>query len=205
VQEENRLIKKNLYYKQQTGGVTLKQLIVRPYTYEDAEDKLQLHQENREHFQKWSPVRGNEEFFTLQGQIDSIKKFMENSAEDSRYDFAIFLQEDSLLTLIGEVQFTFVARGPKQSCMVGYQIGEKFNGKGYMTRALEIALKIAFQELKFHRVTSQVNPENIASLRVLEKVGFVKEGYARKNLKVGDKWCDHVCVALLEEEFLAKV
>jgi [ribosomal protein S5]-alanine N-acetyltransferase len=183
----------------------LKQLIVRPYTYEDAEEKLLLHQENRDHFQRWSPVKRNEEFFTIRGQINSIKEFMEKSAEDSRYDFAIFLEEDTSFTLIGEVQFTFVERGPKQCCMVGYHIGKKFNGNGYMTKALEIALKIAFQELKFHRVTSQVNPENKASLRVLEKVGFVKEGYARKNLKVGDKWCDHVCVALLEEEFLAKV
>jgi len=179
------------------------QLIVRPYTYEDAQEKLELHQENKEHFQKWSPVKRKEEFFTLQGQIDSIKEYIKNSSEDSRYDFAIFLKNDSSHTLIGEVQFVFVTRGPKQSCMVGYQIGQKFNGHGYMTKALELALKIAFQELKFHRVTSEVTPENKASLRVLEKLGFVKEGYFRKNLKVGDEWCDHVCVALLEEEFFA--
>lgn len=179
----------------------MKKLIVRPFTCEDADDRLHLYLENREHFQEWSPVRKSEEFFTLQGQIDCIKEFMLKSAEDIRYDFAIFLEEDTKLTLIGEVQFVFVERGPKQCCMVGYHIGKKFNGFGYMTRALEIALNIAFNELKFHRVTSQVNPENIASLRVLEKVGFVKEGYARKNLKVGEKWCDHVCVALLEEEY----
>ncbi len=181
----------------------MSQLIVRPYTYEDAEDKLHLHRENREHFQRWSPVKGKEEFFTLQGQIDSIKDFIKNSSEDRRYDFAIFLKDDSSLILIGEVQFVFVERGPKQSCMVGYHIGKQFNGHGYMTKALEIALKIAFQELKFHRVTSEVNPENKASLRVLEKVGFIKEGYLRKNLKVADEWCDHVCMALLEEEFFA--
>lgn len=178
-------------------------IIVRPYIFEDAEEKLLLHQENREHFQKWSPVKRKDDFFTLQGQIESIKEYIKNSSEDSRYDFAIFLKEGSFHTLIGEVQFVFVERGPKQSCMVGYQIGNKFNGHGYMTKALEIALHIAFNEFKFHRVTSEVNPENKASLRVLEKLGFVKEGYFRKNLKVGDEWCDHVCVALLEEEFVA--
>lgn len=179
------------------------EIIVRPYTYEDAEEKLHLHQENKEHFQRWSPVKRKEDFFTLHGQIESIKEYIKNSLEDSRYDFAIFLKDDSSQTLIGEVQFVFVQRGPKQSCMVGYHIGKQFNGHGYMTKALEIALKIAFQELKFHRVTSEVNPENKASLRVLEKLGFVKEGYFRKNLKVGEEWCDHVCVALLEEEFIA--
>jgi ribosomal-protein-alanine N-acetyltransferase len=85
--------------------------------------------------------------------------------------------------------------------MLGYQIGEEFNGKGYMTEALKLALDIGFNELKFHRITAQVNPANPASIRVLEKVGFVREGYARKSLKVGGEWCDHVCFALLEEEY----
>lgn len=182
----------------------MNELIVRPYMIEDAEEKLILQQENREHFQQWSPVKRNEEYFTLQGQIDSIKEFMKNSEEDSRYDYGIFLEEEALVTLIGEVQFTFATRGPKQSCMVGYQIGKRFNGKGYMTKALELALKIAFEELKFHRVTSEVNPENLGSLRVLEKVGFVREGYYRKNLKVGDTWCDHICLAILEEEYFER-
>jgi [ribosomal protein S5]-alanine N-acetyltransferase len=194
-----------LYRKDHIGGVMLKEIIVRPYRFEDAEAKLHLHQENREHFQKWSPTVRNEEFFTIEGQINSIKEFIEKSSEDIRHDFAIFLDEGTSLTLIGEVQFIFVERGPKQCCMVGYHIGEKFNGYGYMTKALKIALKIAFSELEFHRVTSQVNPENLASLRVLEKVGFVKEGYYRKNLKIREQWNDHVCLALLEEEFLAKV
>ncbi len=185
--------------------LNVEQLIVRPYTYEDAEDKLHLHLENREHFQKWSPTRRTEEFFTLEGQIESIKQMMKNSEEDTRYDFAIFIKKDNSLTLIGEVQFIFVQRGPKQSCMVGYHIGDKFNGHGYMTKALEMALKIAFEDLKFHRVTSEVNPENFASLRVLEKLGFVKEGYYRKNLKIDNVWYDHVCLALLEEEFSAKI
>ena len=183
----------------------MKELIVRPFQLEDAEERLQLLTENREHFQKWSPVKRNEEYFTLQGQIDCIKDFMAKSVDDVKYDYGIFLKVDNTLSLIGEVQFTFVERGPKQTCMVGYHIGKKFNGFGYMTKALEIALKIAFEELKFHRVTSQVNPENIGSLRVLEKVGFVKEGYARKYLKIDDVWHDHVCLALLEEEYLNRI
>lgn len=180
----------------------MKEIIVRPYTFEDAEAKLQLHIENKEHFEKWSPTLRNDEFYTIQGQMKSIKEHMENSAEDSRHDFAIFIKEENhTQTLIGEVQFIFVTRGPKQSCMVGYHIGEKFNGQGYMTKALKIAIKIAFEDLKFHRVTSEVNPENLGSIRVLEKVGFVKEGYYRKNLKIRDQWYDHVCFAILEEEF----
>ncbi|WP_179865679.1 MULTISPECIES: GNAT family N-acetyltransferase [unclassified Bacillus (in: firmicutes)] len=183
----------------------MKEVIVRPYTFEDAEAKLELHQENKDHFEKWSPTLRKDDFYTVEGQLNTIKEFMEKSAEDARYDFAIYVKDDDATTLIGEVQFIFVTRGPKQSCMVGYQIGEKFNGQGYMTKALNAALKIAFEELKFHRVTSEVNPENLASLRVLEKVGFVKEGYYRKNLKIRDQWYDHVCLAILEEEFAEKI
>jgi ribosomal-protein-alanine N-acetyltransferase len=61
-----------------------------------------------------------------------------------------------------------------------------------MTEALKLALEIGFKDLKFHRITAGVNPTNVASLKVLEKVGFVREGYARKNLRVGGEWCDHI-------------
>jgi ribosomal-protein-alanine N-acetyltransferase len=174
---------------------------IRPYTLDDAEERLKLQLANKKHFQKWSPVVRSNEFFTKEGQQNIIKESMHNRNEDKRYDYAIILSDHTSSTLIGEVQFNFVQRGPKQSSMLGYQIGEEFNGKGYMTEALKLALDIGFNELKFHRITAQVNPANPASIRVLEKVGFVREGYARKSLKVGGEWCDHVCFALLEEEY----
>ncbi|MBY6035991.1 GNAT family N-acetyltransferase [Fictibacillus nanhaiensis] len=179
----------------------MKNIIVRPFSIEDCEQRLNLHIENQAHFQEWSPYKRSEEFFTLQGQVESINNLIAKRADDSRYDFAIYLDDNSSHTLIGEVQFTSVVRGPLQSSFLGYMIGKRFNGLGYMTKSLKIALKIAFEELNFHRVTAEVNPDNIASLRVLDKVGFVREGFARKNVKVGDEWRDHICLAMLEEDY----
>lgn len=179
----------------------LEHIVVRPFCMEDCEERLELHIENRDHFQQWSPYKRSEEFFTLQGQLENINNLIAKRSEDIRYDFAIYLNDNSSHTLIGEVQFTSVVRGPLQSCFLGYMIGKRFNGHGYMTKSLKTALKIAFEELYFHRVTAEVNPHNIASLRVLDKVGFVREGYARKNVKVGEEWRDHICLAMLEEDY----
>lgn len=182
----------------------MQRIMIRPYKLEDAEELLQLQLSNIDHFERWSPVKRSESFYALQGQQEKIKKSMEDRLKDSRYDFAIILLDSTGPTLIGEVQFTFVERGPKQSCMIGYCIGEQFNGKGYMTEALKLALDIGFRELKFHRITAGVNPINLASVRVLEKIGFVREGYARKNLFIGGEWCDHICFAMLEEDYFTK-
>ncbi|MBM6616608.1 GNAT family N-acetyltransferase [Bacillus suaedaesalsae] len=179
----------------------MQRILIRPYTLEDAEELLSLQLANKEHILRWSPVMGTNEFYTLEGQQKRINESKTDHNEDKRYVFGIFLTEEDSETLIGDIQFNFVVRGPRQTSMIGYYIGQQYNGKGYMTEALKLALRFGFENLKLHRITAGVNPENSASLRVLEKVGFRREGYERKSLLVHNEWTDVVLFAMLAEDY----
>lgn len=67
-----------------------------------------------------------------------------------------------------------------QSAFIGYFLDGKYNGKGYATKAVKLAVDYAFNELELHRIEAGVMPNNKASIRVLEKAVFHKEGIARK-------------------------
>jgi [ribosomal protein S5]-alanine N-acetyltransferase len=173
-------------------------LVVRECTLEDCQMLLQMNLDNKEYFEKWMPVKPDVSYYSLQGQLEKIKSIQQKSENDESYSYGIFLEDNN--TLIGNVSFAFVHRGPHQSCMIGYQLAEKYTGKGYATKAIGLSLEIVFKKLNFHRIIAEVHPDNIGSIRVLEKAGFTREGYARKNLKIDGEWLDHICMAILSED-----
>jgi len=64
-----------------------------------------------------------------------------------------------------------------------------------------LALRHAFRPLKLHRVEANIQPENVASIRLVERLGFRREGFSPRYLKIGGRWRDHVRYALLAEEW----
>ncbi len=80
---------------------------------------------------------------------------------------------------------------------MGYSLDQEHNGKGYTTEAAKLVVKYAFETLNLHRIEAGVMPDNIASIRVLEKAGFHKEGIARKNVKINGRLEDHQMLAIL--------
>lgn len=99
--------------------------------------------------------------------------------------------------LIGDISLTQISRGDLQSCYTGFTLDKEYNGKGYTTEALKLVVDFAFKELKLHRIEAGAMPDNIASIRVLEKAGFEKEGIAKENLKINGKWTDHQILAII--------
>jgi ribosomal-protein-alanine N-acetyltransferase len=84
---------------------------------------------------------------------------------------------------------------------VGYQIGEQFSAQRYMTEALQLVLRYAFVSLKLHRLEANIQPENVASLALVKRAGFVREGYSRRYLKICGRWRDHERWAILVEDW----
>jgi len=80
---------------------------------------------------------------------------------------------------------------------IGYILGYRHWGKGYMSEALKQVIDYAFTELKLHRIEADTDPENIPSLAILEKLGFQREGLFRERWRLHDKWADSVMLALL--------
>ena len=79
-------------------------------------------------------------------------------------------------------------------------MGETFAGRGYMSGAARAAVEFAFATLRLHRVEAACLPENAASVRLLESVGFRREGLARSYLRINGEWRDHLLFAILETD-----
>ena len=87
---------------------------------------------------------------------------------------------------------------------VGYALGREYWGQGFMNEALAALLHYAFTTLELHRIEADVDPRNTASLRLLDKLGFQREGLLRERWLVGDETQDSVMLGLLHREWLAR-
>lgn len=103
--------------------------------------------------------------------------------------------------LVGVININEVIRGAFQSGAIGYYAFEPHAGKGLMRKALLLVLKHAFGKLKLHRVEANIQPGNRASLALVQKFGFVREGLSKRMLKLKGRWKDHERWALLAEDF----
>jgi [ribosomal protein S5]-alanine N-acetyltransferase len=83
---------------------------------------------------------------------------------------------------------------------IGYIVDPAHHGKGIATEAVSAMLDFCFSELGLHRVQAFIHPDNIASRKLVEKLGFRSEGLLRDNLRVGDSWRDDTLYALLETD-----
>ncbi|MEL6374100.1 MAG: GNAT family protein [Pseudomonadota bacterium] len=157
----------------------------------------QLRQASRDHLTPFEPQWSGDEL-TRAAFRWRIRHSQRDMRDDRGYAFFIFRQSDS--ALLGGVTLSNVRRGVTQCGSLGYWIGAPYAGRGFMTHALRTLLLFVFDELRLHRVEAACLPENAASIRVLEKAGFAREGVARRYLKINGEWRDHVLFALLEDD-----
>jgi ribosomal-protein-alanine N-acetyltransferase len=104
---------------------------------------------------------------------------------------------------MGRIRFGGVVRGAFSSAYLGYWIDGESQSQGYMTEALRDAVSFAFGAAGLHRVQAAVMPRNTASLRVLAKLGFRKEGESLRYLQIAGRWEDHHLFAVTAEEWPA--
>jgi ribosomal-protein-alanine N-acetyltransferase len=103
--------------------------------------------------------------------------------------------------LVGVLNLSEIVRGAFESAYLGYYALAPFAARGYMTEALVLLLDAAYRDVGLHRVEANVQPTNVRSLALVERVGFVREGYSRRYVKVGGRWRDHVRLAMLAEDW----
>ena len=103
-------------------------------------------------------------------------------------------------TLVGRVALNHVSRGAWQNANLGYFVDRDHGGRGIATEAVRLTLVFAFGTLALHRVQAAVMPGNAASIRVVEKNGFRREGLARRFLEINGRWEDHLLFALTSED-----
>jgi len=113
--------------------------------------------------------------------------------------FVVCRREDD--ALVGVFNIGEIVRGIFKSAYLGYYAFAPHAGAGYMTEALQLVLRVAFKELRLHRLEANVQPGNVRSLSFVRRAGFVREGFSRRYVRIGGRWRDHVRLALLAEDW----
>jgi [ribosomal protein S5]-alanine N-acetyltransferase len=150
---------------------------------------------NQQHLAPFSPIRPPD-FLTEPYWQQQLVRTLDDFANDRSLRLFIFDRTQPDL-LIGEANFNNFVRGVAQFCHLGYSIAASHQGGGYMTEALQTAIDHVFAELHMHRIMANYLPHNQRSGRLLRKLGFVVEGYARDYLQINGEWQDHILTSLI--------
>ena len=110
--------------------------------------------------------------------------------------FAVTLDGD----LVGQVTVMSIVRGAFQSAAIGYWVASEVAGQGVIPTAVALVVDHCFSEVGLHRVEVNIRPENVPSLRVVEKLGFRREAMYEQYLHIDGAWRDHVGFALTAQD-----
>ena len=160
---------------------------------------VDYYRRNQDHLAPWEPRR-SEEFLTQawwERQLDANRTEFEKG---SGVRLVLVARDDVLGPVLGVANLSNIVRGTLQACHLGYSLDREHEGRGLMQEALEALVNYAFEGLQLHRVMANYQPENVRSGRLLERLGFVREGYARDYLHIDGAWRDHVLTALVRDD-----
>jgi ribosomal-protein-alanine N-acetyltransferase len=101
--------------------------------------------------------------------------------------------------LVGMINMNDIVRGPYQKGVLGYAAFLPYAGQGYMAAGVALAVHHAFEHLDLNRVEADIQPGNEASLRLVRRLGFRKEGFSPGFIKIAGVWRDHERWAITRE------
>jgi ribosomal-protein-alanine N-acetyltransferase len=165
---------------------------LRAPTPEDCEEFIAAMLSSRKLHRPWlTPATTPEAFENLLRRVD-----------DDRYDPQLVCRrEDGVI--VGFINIGEIVRGAAQYGFIGYGGVAAYAGRGYMTEGLELILRRAFTHLGLHRLEANIQPGNTASIELVRRLGFVREGFSERYLKIGGRWRDHERWAIRAEQWRA--
>jgi [ribosomal protein S5]-alanine N-acetyltransferase len=155
-----------------------------------------LRESSREFLRPWEPTWPADDL-SRSAFRRRIRRYAEDLRTDQGYAFLIIRSSDN--TLVGGLTLANIRRGVAQAGSLGYWTGQPFVRHGYMTAAVRAVIPFAFETLRLHRLEAACIPTNNGSIRLLEKTGFVREGYARDYLCINGIWQDHLLYGRLKD------
>lgn len=178
-------------------AIACDQCDLRTLVESDATSLAKLLSENKYFWSTYEPLH-RPDFYTVEAQRRKIAESLMLLAEKREFSFGIFAKGTNVL--IGHISLYAVKRLPYSSAFIGYSMDERYAGRGIATTATKAVVQFAFNQVGVHRVEAYVAPKNTASIRVLEKSGFIREGLLRKLLYINGEWVDHYMYAMLKED-----
>jgi ribosomal-protein-alanine N-acetyltransferase len=172
-------------------------VMLRPPVFADYGQWARLREESRAFLAPWEPIWPVDDLTRLAFRR-RIRRYQREIRNGTGYPFFVFSPDEE--TLLGGLTLAQIQRGVTQSGVLGYWMGARHAGKGLMGAAVRAVLAFSFDNLHLNRVEAACLPHNAASIRLLEKVGFTREGYARKYLSIDGRWQDHFLYGLVRDD-----
>ena len=157
----------------------------------DAARMLAYVEENRGHLEPWEPLRASS-YYALEYWKSELASAPVEYRAGASMRLILLPRGDEGGPVLGTANFRNFCRGVFQSCTLGYGLGRAHQGQGLMEEALRAAIAHVFGELNLHRVMAAHMPRNERSARLLERLGFAREGLAKDYLRIAGRWEDHV-------------
>jgi [ribosomal protein S5]-alanine N-acetyltransferase len=170
---------------------------LRTPTLTDYPQWARLRDESRAFLAPWEPIWPADDLTKLAFRR-RIRRYQREIRNGTGYPFFVLSPDGD--TMLGGLTLAHVQRGVAQSAVLGYWMGERHANKGFMTSAVRGVIAFAFETLHLNRVEAACLPHNAASIGLLEKVGFAREGYARRYLCIDGRWQDHILYGLVRDD-----
>jgi ribosomal-protein-alanine N-acetyltransferase len=133
--------------------------------------------------------------------VEAVARLVARARRPERRTVLVCWREDGAAVRLVNVRE--IVRGALQGAYLGYYAFAPHAGQGYMTEGLALVLRHAFRRLRLHRLEANIQPANRASRALVERLGFRREGFSPRYLKVGGRWRDHERWAILREQWAA--
>lgn len=153
---------------------------IRRVTRQDEQEFTRLMRDSQNLHEPWISPPTNPVLF---------KYYLQRIDREDHEGFVICRQHDD--RIVGAININNIVRGSFQSASLGYYVGAEYQGEGYMQEGLELLLNYAFNTMGLHRLEANIQPENLRSQKLVERCGFVKEGYSAAFLYINGAWRDH--------------
>jgi ribosomal-protein-alanine N-acetyltransferase len=171
-------------------------VLLRPPLMSDHEEWAALREESRDFLTPWEPIWPADDL-TRAAFRRRLKRYDEDQRTDQSYALLVFKVDEEL---VGGITLANVRRGVAQAGSIGYWVGARHARQGHMTAAMRALIPFAFDSLRLHRLEAACIPTNAASIALLEKTGFQREGFAREYLCINGVWADHLLYGRLRGE-----
>jgi ribosomal-protein-alanine N-acetyltransferase len=171
-------------------------LTLRPIRVSDGRAWRAVREQNAGWLARWEASRPPRDLQHAVSFRQMVRDLRRNAREGRGLPLALLVDG----TFAGQVTVNNIVGGSARFASVGYWIDRRVAGHGYMPIAVALTVDYCWSVLGLHRVEVAIRPENVASLRVVEKLGFREYGYAPRYLHIDGDWRDHRLFALTTEE-----
>ncbi len=152
------------------------------------------HEVNRDHLEPWEPQRGAD--FQSEASFRSIAE-LSCSAFLAGTEAKFIAVDRASGQMVASCNFTNIVKGPLMACNMGYSVTQALQGQGLMHEVASGSIRYMFEVVGLHRIMANHMPSNLRSQRLLARLGFEREGYARAYLKIAGQWQDMVLNSLI--------